>query len=73
MNDNSKSSRKAEEEAAYKTQKMLYCKHCLSLMIIDGGITDYCEDCYSADIGCATLEEYDKLYFAKYGKTKFKR
>lgn len=64
--------RQLEEEEAYKTQKMCYCRSCLSLHIIKGSIVDYCEKCSSADIGEATLEEYDILYEKKYKRKFFK-
>ena len=72
MNTNSKN-KLSEEEEAYKTQKMFYCKSCLSLHIIEGKIVDYCDKCGSADLGEATLEEYDILYEKKYKKKFFKR
>lgn len=61
-----------EEEEAYKNQKMVYCRSCLSLHIKIGRIVDYCENCGSADLGEATLEEYDLLYEKKYRKKFFK-
>lgn len=70
--DNHSINRRQEEEEAYKTQKMCYCKNCLSLHIKIGNIVDYCAECDSADIGEATLEEYDLLYEKKYKRKFFK-
>lgn len=48
-----------------------YCKHCLSLYIKDEGFVDMCANCGSTDTDVATLEDYDKLYFEKFGKKLF--
>lgn len=71
--DSPNKTRLQEEEEAYKTQKMFYCKSCLSLHIIQGRIVDYCAKCGSADLGEVTLEEYDLLYEKKYKKKFFKK
>lgn len=55
----------------YNNEPVFYCKHCLSLAIIDAGIVDFCKDCGGADIGVATLEEYDELHLKKFGNKLF--
>lgn len=64
-----------EEQAAateqYNDEPVYYCKHCLSLAIKDIGIGDCCADCGSMIIGVTTLEGYDRLYKARFGKTVF--
>lgn len=55
----------------YNKEKVYYCKHCLSLAVIDAGYCDYCNYCGSTDIEEATLEEYDNIYFKRFGKKFF--
>lgn len=45
-----------------------YCKQCLSLAIMnteEDGI-DYCNNCYSADIGITDIYNWKELYKQKY-------
>lgn len=54
----------------YNKEPVLYCKHCLSLGILnieDIEDTDYCDNCGSTDIGTAAIEEWEQLYKNKYG------
>ena len=54
----------------YNKEPIYYCKKCLSLKIgyvavLEG--SEYCEDCNSTNIGKAPIEEWDKMFFNKYG------
>ena len=46
---------------------VLYCKHCLSLAILNVDGTDYCDKCGGTDIGEAHIHEWEKMYGQKYG------
>ena len=59
-----------EHKEEYNKEPVYYCKKCLSLKIgyvavLEG--SEYCEDCNSTDIGTTTIEEWDKMFFNKYG------
>lgn len=59
-----------EHKEKYNKEPVYYCKKCLSLKIgyvavLEG--SEYCEDCNSTNIGKAPIEEWDKMFFNKYG------
>ena len=59
-----------EHKEEYNKEPVYYCKKCLSLKIgyvavLEG--SEYCEDCNSTDIGTTTIEEWDKMFFKRYG------
>ena len=59
-----------EHKEEYNKKPVYYCKKCLSLKIgyvavLEG--SEYCEDCNSTNIGKAPIEEWDKMFFNKYG------
>lgn len=59
-----------EHKEEYNKEPVYYCKKCLSLKIgyvavLEG--SEYCEDCNSTNIGKAPIEEWDKMFFNKYG------
>lgn len=59
-----------EHKEEYNKEPVYYCKKCLSLKIgyvavLEG--SEYCEDCNSTNIGKALIEEWDKMFFNKYG------
>ena len=59
-----------EHKEEYNKEPVYYCKKCLSLKIgyvavLEG--SEYCEDCNSTNIGKAPIEEWDKMFFKKYG------
>lgn len=62
---------KEEENIDYNSIPVFYCKHCLSLKIIDGGYIDYCDNCGSTDVDEASLEEYDAMHKQRFGTTYF--
>lgn len=54
----------------YNAEPVLYCKHCLSLKIrnipkVEN--SDYCDKCGSTDIGECSIEEWENMYYSKYG------
>lgn len=54
----------------YNDEPILYCKHCLSLRIMNDTKQidlDFCDSCGSTDIGTCSIEEWQKLYKEKYG------
>lgn len=55
----------------YNGEPIYYCKHCLSLHIMDGDFVDYCNNCGSTDVDTATLEEYDELHLKRFGRKVF--
>ena len=59
-----------EHKEEYNKEPVYYCKKCLSLKIgyvavLDG--SEYCEDCNSTNIGKAPIEEWDEMFFNRYG------
>ena len=59
-----------EHKEEYNKEPVYYCKKCLSLKIgyvavLEG--SEYCEDCNSTNIGKAPIEEWDKMFFNRYG------
>ena len=65
MNEQCQTIRKEE----YNDIPVLYCKRCLSLLIMeDEYIGDYCPKCGSTDIGETHIEEWEKLYKKMYNK-----
>ena len=59
-----------EHKQEYNQEPVYYCRKCLHLKIgyvevLEGSA--YCEDCNSTDIGTATIEEWDKMFFKRYG------
>lgn len=53
----------------YDDIPVLYCKHCLSLLIKgDEFVGDYCAECGSTDIGEIQIEDWELLYLRKYKK-----
>lgn len=54
----------------YNAIPVLYCKHCLSLKIMNiprMEDSDFCDECGSTDIGECSIEEWETLYKNKYG------
>lgn len=54
----------------YNAVPVLYCKHCLSLKILnipEVENSDYCDKCGYTDIGECSIEEWENLYKNKYG------
>lgn len=59
-----------EHKEEYNKEPVYYCKKCLSLKIGYVAVlecSEYCEDCNSTNIGKAPIEEWDKMFFNKYG------
>ena len=59
-----------EHKEEYNKEPIYYCKKCLSLKIGYVAVlecSEYCEDCNSTNIGKAPIEEWDKMFFNKYG------
>ena len=59
-----------EHKEEYNKEPVYYCKKCLSLKIgyvavLEG--SEYCEDCNSTNIGKASIEKWDKMFFNRYG------
>lgn len=54
----------------YNSIPIVYCKNCLSLkiMILDDR-TDYCDNCGCTNVEHASIEDWEKLYKKKYGKS----
>ena len=55
----------------YNKEPVFFCTNCLSLKIKAGDLVDFCCDCGSTEIQCASLETYDTLHEARFGKKKF--
>lgn len=45
----------------YNSIPLLYCKHCLSLLIRGSDGIDYCDKCGGTDIGEAHVEEWQDM------------
>lgn len=59
--------RDESKTAEYNSVPVKYCKRCLSLRIMTLNGMDYCDHCGDTDIEESTIEEWEKLYIAKYG------
>ena len=59
--------RDESKTAEYNSVPVKYCKSCLSLRIMSFDGMDYCDRCGDTDIEENTVEEWEKLYSAKYG------
>jgi hypothetical protein len=58
-----------DEEVDYNNEPVCYCTRCCSLNILDFGTTTvFCDDCGGTDIGTVTIDEWDIIYFKRYGK-----
>lgn len=58
----------------YNSEPVYYCKRCLSLkVLVLEGLGDpnacYCDDCGGTDIGQTTIESWEEMRNAKYGKS----
>lgn len=54
----------------YNAEPVLYCRHCLSLKVLNVPCidnSDYCDNCSSTDIAECSIEEWEELYKARYG------
>lgn len=60
-----------KETVDYNSEPVYYCENCMSLNIKDMGFMDCCADCGETSIGTASLEEYDKIYYKRFGKRLF--
>lgn len=59
-----------DEKNIYDEEPVYYCKRCLSLNIRSLpmiGNQDYCEECGAIDIGTTEIDNWNKMYEAKYG------
>lgn len=53
----------------YNDEPVLYCTHCLSLLIVDDEyVGDYCLDCGCTDIAETHIEDWERIYMKKYRK-----
>lgn len=62
--------KKPNHDNIYNEEPVLYCKHCLSLKIMDIPSMDnseFCEQCGSTDIGEINIKDWENLYEQKYG------
>lgn len=62
-------SERSGKQSDYNDEPVFYCKHCLSLKIRDAGLPEllYCDECGSADIETASIEEWEKMYKERHG------
>lgn len=60
-----------EETINYNDEPVYFCKHCMSLLVMDGGFIDYCGNCGSTEIEKASLEEYDAMHKQRFGTKLF--
>lgn len=60
---------KLEKQSKFNEEPVYYCKHCLSLKILNlDDSTSYCDPCGSTDIGVTDIHTWEKMYEEKYGK-----
>lgn len=59
-----------EEKIDYNSEPVEFCKHCLSLRVLESGIVGlcYCGECGSTDILTTTIDKWEVLYKRRYGK-----
>lgn len=60
---------KVKAHKDYDDEPVYYCKHCLSLNIMDAGLPDllYCDDCGSSEVLSTSIEEWESLYKERHG------
>lgn len=58
-----------EEKQDYNEEPVYYCSCCLSLAIRTVETLDYCDSCGNTNIQQLSIEEWEKLYKEKYGKS----
>lgn len=51
----------------YNNESVYYCKHCLSLRILNLNEFDYCDNCGSTDIEKGHINDWEEKYIKKYG------
>lgn len=52
----------------YDNIPVYYCKRCLSLLIRGVDDLEYCGECGCTDIDCVPIEEWENIYYKRYGK-----
>ena len=62
--------RKLREE--FNKEPVYYCKHCLSLRILNAAGQDFCDYCGSDDIGTASIEEWEDMCIKRFGRKLYK-
>lgn len=59
-----------DSHSDYNEEAVYYCADCLSLKVVGTPLgIDCCDDCGSTDIRQTSIEEWEKLYKEKYGKS----
>lgn len=56
------------DKVNYNEEPVYFCKHCLSLKIMDVEGIDCCGDCGSTDIEESSIEHWEGLYKLKYNR-----
>lgn len=54
----------------YNDEPVFYCKHCLSLHILNESQLpdlEYCHDCGSTNIGTTHISKWEEMYKQRYG------
>lgn len=64
-----------ESKENYNTEKVVYCKSCLSLAIISDNTIplDYCDKCGSTDLAETDINTWESMYQKRYGENYIKR
>lgn len=56
------------DKKEYEDIPVYYCKRCLSLAIKGEDDLEYCDDCGCTDIDCALMDDWDELYYKRFGR-----
>lgn len=59
-----------EEKINYNDEPVFYCKHCLSLKIINEthlSDLEYCDDCGSTNIENTHIQTWEQMFEQRYG------
>lgn len=64
-----------QDNSEFNNEPVVYCKHCLSLAILQMEGTDisYCDKCGCTDVEESSISEWSELYKQKYGDKYLKR
>lgn len=60
----------SENQEKYNEEPVFYCKHCLSLKIINETMLpdlEYCGDCGSTQIDTTDIHTWENMYEQRYG------
>lgn len=65
-----------QKKAEYNSEPIYFCKHCLSLKVMNESRLpdlEYCGECGSTNVDITDIDTWQKMYEKKYGFNYLKR